>query len=61
MQFTTCFTNLFVVVCQGDAIEVEEALKSLEVRAPSVVAFGATKDSPSDIKVIIENDNIHLW
>ena len=25
------------------------------MRAPSVVTFGATKDSPSDIKVVIEH------
>ena len=46
------------LLSQGNAIEVEEALKTIEVRAPSVVAFGATKDSPSDIKVVMESENI---
>ena len=33
-------------------------MKSLEVRAPVIVIFGVTKDSPSDVKVIIEYENI---
>lgn len=37
---------------------MEEALKTLELHSPRIVVFGVTKDLPSDVKVVMESENI---
>ena len=37
---------------------MEDAISGLEETAPCIVAFGATSDSISDVKVVIEKQNI---
>lgn len=39
---------------QGESVDIDEAIASLQVQAPSIVAFGETSDFPTDIKITIE-------
>ena len=43
---------------QGEAIDIEEALESVETHTPYILAFGATQEHLLDIKVIIERENV---
>lgn len=41
---------------QGESIEIDESIDALQVKAPSIVAFGETRDLATDVKVIIEGN-----
>ena len=47
-------TLIFCTCIQGESVNVEESLSSLTVTAPSIVAFGETRGSPTEIRVLVE-------
>ena len=47
-----------VIFCEGESVDIDEALCSLPTTAPCVIAFGATRDTLSDVKVVVEKDNV---
>ena len=43
---------------QGESLNIQDELQTLECKAPFIVGFGLTRASASDFKVIIEEDNV---
>jgi len=50
----TCLT----LPAQGESIDIEESLASMENQAPLIATFGINMDSLTDFKVVIEGENI---
>ena len=40
------------------SIDVDESINSLNITAPCIVAFGASRNNIEDIKIVIETDTI---
>ena len=47
---------LFVV--QGESLNIDECLESVECRTPFIAVFGVNMDSLTDFKLVIERDTI---
>ena len=48
---------MILSLLQGESINIDESIATITVKAPTIVAFGETRDSLSDIKISIE-DNV---
>ena len=49
------------VVCvflKGESVDLKQSLSTLQTTAPCIVAFGLTRCSLSDVKVVIEKTNL---
>ena len=58
LYFYVLFIFATLYVLQGEAINIDDALSSLNKKAPCIVGFGETRSEASDFKVLIENVNI---
>ena len=56
------FINVIIIIhiyyIQGESISIDEALSGVELKAPFIAAFGLTKDELTDVKLVIESDNV---
>ena len=46
------------VFLQGESINIEESLETVGCHVPFIAAFGLTTDELTDIKLVIEKENI---
>lgn len=53
-----CKYHFFPLVLKGESISVDEAITSIEVKSPCIIAFGTTLDSVGEAKVVMEGDNV---
>ena len=47
-----------VTFMQGESVDIESCLADMNIKAPFIAAFGVTRNDISDVKVIVELDNI---
>lgn len=43
---------------KGKSVDVDEAIASIELKSPCIIAFGTTLDSVGEVKVVMEGDNV---
>ena len=50
--------NALSTTLQGESIDINKSLEEVDLAEPYIAAFGVTRDSITDSKLVIEKDNI---
>ena len=48
------------LLMQGEFIQIDKSLATLQVKAPSVVAFGQHPEFPTEIRVVVEDNTFNM-